>query len=304
MIEVIEPGAFTTVQDLGRPGFGRWGVPPSGAMDAIGLRAANLACGNEQDAAGLECTIAGPVLRFETDAVVAIGGSVFSSTLDGEPVPHLAAFRVHPSQTLSVGRTTGGARCTICVRGGLATEVLLGSRSAYPAGGIGRAVVVGDRLPFGQADLDTPLRSLEERSLPAWSPAARIRAVPGPQDAAFSPEARHAFFGESFSVGTRADRTGVRLDGPPLRHSDRAEIPPEGLVAGAVQVPRDGAPIVLGVDRPATGGYAKIATVITADLSTLGQARPGDVIRFAEVDVEEARAAWASLEARLVSALR
>jgi antagonist of KipI len=304
MIEVLEPGAFTTVQDLGRPGLGRWGVPPSGAMDALGLRAANLACGNAHDAAGLECTLIGPVLRFAADAVVAIGGSVFSPALDGDPVPHLAAFRVHAGATLTLGRTTQGARCYVSVRGGLDTEQVLRSRSAYPAGGIGGALAKGDRLAAGASDLQEPLRSVDPEGMPWWAPSITLRAVDGPQEDAFTPDARRAFFAEAFTVGTRADRAGVRLDGRPLRHERGAEIPPEGLVAGSVQVPPDGAPIVLGADRPATGGYAKIATVIGADLGRVGQAKPGDEVRFAAVDVEDARAAWASLEARLVSAVR
>ena len=302
MIEVLEPGALTTVQDLGRAGLGRFGIPPSGAMDEIALRAANLACGNEPGAAGLECTIAGPVLRFAADVVVALGGSEFSSTLDGEAVPRFAAFRVRAGQTLTVGRTTQGARCSVCVRGGIATETVLGSRSVYAVAGIGAPLARGSRLPVGDADLGVPLRVVDARTLPAWAPSQVLRAVPGPQEDAFTGGARRAFFAEAFRAGTRADRTGVRRVGPVLAHVAGAGIPPEGLVAGAVQVPPDGAPIVLGADRPATGGYAKIATVIAADLMLLGQAKPGDEVRFAEVDVAEARAAWVDLEARLSEA--
>lgn len=302
-IEVLEPGALTTVQDLGRPGLGAWGVPPSGAMDEIALRAANLACGNEAGAAGLECTIAGPVLRFLHDAVVAIGGSVFAASLDGRPVPHLAGFGVRAGQTLAVGRSTQGARCLVAVRGGIASEVVLGSRSAYPAAGVGKRVEADDILETGPHP-GSPMRSLDPRMLPAWSPSQTLRAVTGPQDDVFTPDAREAFFVEAFRAGTRADRTGIRLEGPRLAHASGAEIPPEGLVAGAVQVPPDGMPIVLGADRPATGGYAKIATVITADLPLLGQVKPGDEIRFVAVTVGEARAALADLERRLGEALR
>lgn len=301
MIEVLDPGAFTTVQDLGRPGFARYGVPPSGAMDALGLRAANLACGNAGDAAGLECTLVGPTLRFTADAVVALGGARFAASLDGEDVPSLEAFRVGAGQTLSVGRGIDGARCSVCVRGGLATEVVLGSRSAYVAAGIGAALRKGDRLPAFEASLDGELRVLDPGLLPPWP--APLRVMLGPQEDAFTDEARAAFLGGRYAVSTRADRTGIRLEGPALAHTAGAEIPPEGMVAGAIQVPGDGAPIILGPDRPVTGGYAKIATVISADLWLLGRLRPGDDVRFEAVGPELARAALADLETGLMSAM-
>jgi antagonist of KipI len=292
MIGVIEPGAFTTVQDLGRPGSAAAGVPPSGAFDALSLRVANELAGNPEGAAALEITMAGPLLAFETDAVVAIAGALIEHELDGKPMPPAAASLIRGGSRLRLGRTSGGLRSYLAVRGGFSVPKVLGSSSTLVSAGfgglLGRPLAGSDHLDVG-ASAHGPLRRLTR--LPVDHDGV-VRAVPGPQDDAFTPRGRDAFFSQPFAVSPRSDRAGVRLAGEPIELAGPADLDPEGLVTGAVQVPADGMPIVLGPDRPVTGGYVKIATVITADLPKIAQARPGDTLRFVEVEVEQARAAW------------
>lgn len=297
MIRVLAPGALTTVQDLGRPGYGALGVPPAGAMDPWELRAANLLAGNPQDAAGLECTLSGPTLRFQADAVIALCGARFDATLDGEAALHGEAFYVREGQTLAIGRARDGTRCYLAVRGGIDVEPVLGSRSTDVASGIGPPPLRGgDVLRAGRGG-DARLRRLRT----GVRTGASMRAVPGPQEALFPSDARGAFWSGEFRVSPRSDRTGVRLEGIPI--AGGADLLPEGTAHGTVQVPAGGEPIVLGPERPITGGYTKIATVITADMSLIAQARPGDVVRLRRVSIEEARAAWLERERALLEAI-
>jgi biotin-dependent carboxylase-like uncharacterized protein len=294
-VRVLAPGAFTTVQDLGRPGLGAHGVPPSGAMDQLSLRATNLLVGNPEDAAGLEITMTGPELLFEEDRVIAIAGAPFDVRLNREQVEPGRSFVVPGGATLTIGRTRTGARSYLAVRGGIDVPPVLGSRSTFVPAGFGgaggRPLASGAVLAIGSAK-DSPLRTLAQAALPVPGREAVLRAVPGPQEEPFTPKAVAAFFGAAWRVSTRSDRVGVRLEGEPIEAAGSSELDPEGVVTGTVQVPADGSPIVLGPDRPATGGYVKIATVVTADLPLLAQARPGDTLRFAAASVSEGRAAW------------
>jgi antagonist of KipI len=305
MIRVIEPGGFTTVQDLGRPGRANAGVPPSGAMDPRALRVANLLAGNAEDAAALEITMIGPLLTFEDDAIVAIAGAAFEAGLDGEPIPHGASFPVAAGSTLRLARPASGARAYLAVRGGIAVPPILGSSSTLASAGLGgwlgRALAAGDYLRAGAPQPDIPMRRLAAGAMPEATNAVRV--VAGPQTDAFTDWGLKVFFSKEFTVSPRSDRAGVRLQGTPLVHSGQADMDPEGVVTGAVQVPGDGMPIILGPDRPVTGGYVKIATVITADLPIIAQARPGDSLLFAEVDVSSARTAWREQEASLERAI-
>lgn len=302
-LRVVRPGVFTTVQDLGRPGFGASGVPPSGAMDPWALRAGNLLVGNGEGAAGLELTLTGPTVGFEADAVVALTGSEFERELEGREVPHATAVRVREGESLVLGRSREGARGYLAVRGGIAVAVVLGSRSTHAAAGLGghqgRALAAGDLLPVGPASGDPPLRRLGPDALPAYRSEQALRAVPGPQEAAFTGGGRATFFSSPYRVSPRSDRIGIRLEGPAVERVAAADLLPEGLPAGAVQVPADGQPILLGNDRPTTGGYIKIATVISADLGPAAQAKPGDALRFVEVGVAEAHALWRERERML-----
>jgi len=305
-VRVLEPGLFTTVQDLGRPGRGSSGVPRSGAMDPLSLRAANLLVGNRANAAALEITMSGPLLAFDDETMVAVAGAHFEVELDGASMEPNASIRAAAGTTLRVGRAQKGLRAYLAFGGGVDVPVVLGSRSTLVPAGLGgrngRALAARDVLRVGAAPAtaDPRPRRLGPHALPHMTEGPiDLRAIAGPQEDAFSADARAVFWTAGFRVSSRSDRAGVRLEGTPIEHRGDADVDPEGLLVGAVQVPMGGDPIVIGPDGPTTGGYAKIATVITADLPLIAQARPGDTLRFAAMTVEEARAAWHARERAL-----
>ncbi len=302
MIQVLVPGLLTTVQDLGRSGLGAFGVPVGGAADAHALRVGNLLLGNEEGAAALEATLVGPELLFEATAVVVLAGAPFGAQLDGAPLPAWEAVSVPAGGRLAVGRAFSGARGYVCVRGGLDVPSVLGSRATDVATGFGgldgRPLRAGDRLSVGAARGE-PRGKRVDAAAARWSgPRRRLRVTPGPQDDWFGADALAAFASRSFRVSASSSRTGIRLEGEPLVAPSRSLVT-EGVVAGAVQVPPAGLPIVLLVEHPSTGGYPKIGSVISADLSALAQLRPGEDVRFARVSFEEARRLLLEREARL-----
>lgn len=294
-ITVLAPGAFTTVQDLGRVGWAAAGVPPSGAMDPFALRAANRLTGNDDATAAFEITLQGPTLRFDTEALVALTGAPIEADVDATPVAALETVGIAKGSTLKLGQCSRGLRAYLAVRGGLAVKEILGSRSTLVSAGIGRALAAEDVLPFGDARGESPRRRMKPPALDDV-----VRVIPGPQLDAFTKRGRDAFFSQAFRVSPRSDRVGVRLEGDPIELAAGADIDPEGVVTGAIQVPADGHPIILGPDRPVTGGYAKIGTVIAADLGVVAQARPGASLRFVEISVEAAREAWRQRERALI----
>ena len=291
MIEVRQAGVCDLVMDPGRPGLGAQGVPAGGAADPAAFVAANRLVGNDPAAAGLEIVLAGPVLAFPAGAVVALVGARFDAVRSsGVPVAWNETLILVPGETLMLGRAIAGARCWLAVRGGVAVAPVLGSRSTFLPGGwgglAGRALRAGDRLPLGPAAGEIHL--LRGRKAAA-APGTPLRVIAGPQIAGFDDAGLLAFFGGTFRVDPASDRRGLRLAGPRVRHA-QPELPSQGVLPGAIQVPPDGRPIVLGWDGPVTGGYPVIATVVGADLPRLAQLRPGDALRFASVDVETARA--------------
>jgi antagonist of KipI len=306
-IEFVRAGLLTTVQDMGRAGYGALGIPASGAMDALAFRLANRLVGNPEHSAALEFTLVGPEIRFEADHWVAITGSRFEVALDGRMVPYAESFLVDRGQTLRIGRSLEGARGYLALHGEIDVPPLLGSRSTFVAGGFGglegRALRSGDRLPIATHPTRARRRRLVRGVLPVYDAEAELRAVPGPQTEAFTARGAAVFFAAEYRISPRSDRMGLRLDGPAIEHGCSADLLPEGLAPGAVQVPADGRPIVLAVDRPTTGGYVKIATIITADLWRVGQAKPGDRLRFAAVTVDQARTLYRALEELLPSAI-
>jgi antagonist of KipI len=303
-ITVVKPGSLTTVQDLGRHGFAHLGIAPCGAMDGMALCAANRLVGNDEAAAGLEITLLGPTLSFSSDAVIALTGSTFEADVDGEPIAPFASRRIVAGSSLRIGASREGARCWLAVGGGIDVPMVLGSRSTHLSaafgGFAGRALRAGDVIAIGPAAAG-PLRRMA--ALEPYATSQTLRFIAGPQAEAFSAEAQRRFRSEWFAVSARSDRTGVRLETVPLAHRAAADLLPEGLVAGSVQVPADGHPIVLGVDRPATGGYVKIATVISADLGRLASAKPGDRLRFEQTTVEAARRLARQRDRRLSAAI-
>ncbi len=312
-LRVVAPGLMTTVQDLGRRGYQHLGVPVSGALDHVSLRAANLLVGNPPGTAALEIFYQGPTLAVEADSVrIALAGGAAPIDIlapDGGNggSRRLAAFesaRLVRGERLRIGPLTGSASAYLAVEGGFAIAPVLGSLSTLTRGGIGgfegRALRSGDVLPLrlGAA----PER--EEITLPPLdlAPPKRIRVVLGPQEDYFTPAGRATLLEATYTVSQASDRMGMRLDGPRLEHSEKGyNIVSDGTAPGSIQVPGNGLPIILLADRQTTGGYPKIATVISADLPALGRMMPGSRIAFAAVEIEAAEAAARELEAEIAA---
>lgn len=268
MIEVLDPGPLTTVQDRGRPGLAHLGVSPSGAADERAYALGNRLVGNAPGAASLEATLAGPKLRFVQGALVALTGAV-----------HRTAFEVRPREVLELGPFACGARVYLAVRGGIGVEPVLASRSTDLMSGLGPPVVrAGDVLPVGHEVAGPPEKVPAADVLPA-EPVLRV--IPGPRADWFAADAVEVLTGQAWRMSPASNRVGIRLQGEPLRRARREELRSEGLVTGALQVPPNGLPILLGPDHPTTGGYPVIAVVASDDLWQAGQLRPGDRVRFA-----------------------
>ena len=296
-LRVIAPGLLTTVQDEGRTGYQSLGVPVSGAMDRVSFAAANAIVGNPPSAAALEIAYQGPTLAVEagsarfafagpdaTIEIVATNGSV-------RRLPRLQSARLVAGETLRVGALSGSAVGYLAVEGGIDVPLVLGSRSTLTRAAIGgfegRQLRAEDRLPLAQAAAD----EREERCLPSLDLSApdRFRVVLGPQDDYFTASGIETLLSGTFTVTQFSDRMGMRLDGPKLQHAHGSDIVSDGIAPGTIQVPGNGLPIVLLADRQTTGGYPKIATVISADLAPLGRLRPGAEVRFEKVSVGEAQ---------------
>lgn len=290
MIEVLRAGVCDLIMDLGHSGRGALGLPAGGAADPGALAAANRLLGNDANAPGLEITLAGPDLRFPSGGVAALCGARFeASRSSGAPVAWNETVVLAAGETLSLGPAREGCRCWLAVRGGLQVAPMMGSGSTFLPGGFGgldgRPLAVGDRLPWNRKDGE--VRLLRARP-PAPERDAPLRVVAGPQVQLFDDRGLAAFFGGHYRVQPASDRRGLRLAGSPVTHA-RAEQPSQGVLPGAVQVPPDGQPIILGWDGPVTGGYPVIACVIGADLPRLAQLRPGDAVRFTTIAAELAR---------------
>lgn len=305
-VRVIRGGMLTTIQDSGRWGYQSRGVPVAGPMDPVSHRLANALVGNDRGAATLEVTLLGPELEFEDERVVAVTGADFEITLDGKPVLAGAPFMVSAESHLRFGPRRRGARAYLAIRGGVAVPPVLGSRATHLISGMGgfggRALKAGDRLPLGVAEVTRPTAApLGDRLVPLPAHPARLRVLPGPQAEAFAAEAFSALQSAPYAVGQQSDRMGFRLEGPRLAHARGADIISDATPLGVLQVPASGQPILLMADRQTTGGYPKIATVISADLAVAGQLGPGDTIVFSVCDPHEAMAALIAQERALMA---
>jgi antagonist of KipI len=305
LIEVRAPGLLTTVQDLGREGFGPIGVSPSGAADPIALRLGNRLVGNAEGAAALEMTLLGGTFIFPEGAIVALTGADFGPELAGVAIPLWSSIEVAAGQTLRTGATHSGARCYLCVQGGIDVKPFLGSCSTHLLSGLGghegRALRKGDVLKIGAAHGSFRKMTIAAKALQLLQPRKVLRATPGPQCELFSDTAQNVFYGSTYLVAEESNRMGLRLEGAPLPVDKQGEMTTEGVSLGAVQITPAGLPIILFVEQQTTGGYAKIANVISEDLSSLGQLRPRDEIRFEAVDWETASRLLVELEKLLAS---
>jgi antagonist of KipI len=293
LIEVQKPGLLTTVQDLGREGFGPMGVSPSGAADAIALRIGNRLVGNAQGAAGLEMTLLGGAFGFSEGAVIALTGSDFGAMLDGAPVELWSSLEVRRGQTLRMGPTRSGARGYLCVRGGIAVEPFLRSASTHILSGLGgyegRALQNGDVLHCGAAVLHFRKKTVAPQALQRLSPHKVLRVTAGPQSDWFPASSQDRFYASAYRVAEESNRMGLRLEGAPIPMRTGGEMISEGVALGAIQITEGGQPIILFVEQQTTGGYRKIANVISADLFCVGQLRPRDEIRFEQIEMDAAR---------------
>lgn len=308
LIEVHAPGLLTTVQDLGREGFGPMGVSASGAADPVALRIGNRLVGNAEGAAGLEMALLGGNFVFPERAVVALTGSEFGPTLDNEPIEMWKSVEIRQGQTLRLGATRAGARCYLCMRGGIDVKLFLGSASTHLLSGLGgfqgRALRAGDVLKIGAASGSFRTfrkRSVSARAVAQLAPRKVLRVTPGPQSDWFSQKVQEAFYAGTYRVTEESNRMGLRLQGAAISSTAGGEMTSEGVSLGAVQITAGGLPIILFVEQQTTGGYPKIANVISADLSSLGQLRPRDEIRFELVEMEAARALFFAQEKLLAS---
>ncbi|GGO77235.1 biotin-dependent carboxyltransferase family protein [Nonomuraea cavernae] len=279
MIEVLAPGPYATVQDLGRRGYAHLGVPGSGAADAGSLRLANRLVGNPEEAAGIELTYGGARLVFRSGAWVAVTGAPCPLTSRGAASGMRVPFWVPAGGEVRFGAPPRGLRTYLAVRGGIAVEPVLGSRSTDSLSGLGpEPLRAGTVLPVGAVGAAEPI-SVD--LAPARSPGpAVLRVLPGPRDDWFAPGALADLCARPYEVSQDSNRVGVRLRGRELARAREGELPSEGMVTGAVQVPPSGQPIVFLADHPPTGGYPVIGVVATADLSIAAQLCPGDEVRF------------------------
>ncbi|MGE0359755.1 MAG: biotin-dependent carboxyltransferase family protein [Vicinamibacterales bacterium] len=306
-VTVARPGLLTTVQDLGRWGHQAMGVPVAGPMDTCAHRAANALAGNRPAAASLEITLIGPELVVSRAVRAAVAGAVFDVAVNGTPVPSTGAFDVPAGGRLAFGRRRSGARAYLAFAGGIDTAPVLGSRATHLVSGMGglegRALTGGDVLPLGQPPTATTAGGAAPPSgyLPEAG-RARLRVLPGPQDAWFAPHALEALASASFTVATASNRMAYTLEGPPLPVARAGEPLSEPVPFGAIQVPAGGAPLLLMADRQTAGGYLKIATVILADLPVAGQLAPGDVVGFVPCTRAEAMRALIDRERALLRA--
>ncbi|KAA0685844.1 biotin-dependent carboxyltransferase family protein [Azospirillum brasilense] len=296
-LTVVRPGLFATIQDLGRFGHQELGMPVAGALDPIALRLANALVGNPPGTAGVEIALLGPALKVEADGVrvAVVGPMALSLEREGQSPQPLESHRSHTlarGDVLKLGAVTGAAVAYLAVAGGFALEPFLGSLSTYVRAGIGplggKPLGDGTRLPLHRNDAP-PGADVELPEPPDYD-GGPVRVVLGPQEDRFTAEAVETFLSAGYRVGKDADRMGLRLDGPTLAHTGSADIPSDGLVTGSIQVPGNGQPILLLNDHQTAGGYAKIATVISADLPRVGRLSPGGGLSFRAVTVEEAEA--------------
>lgn len=299
-LRVVRPGLLTTIQDLGRWGWQGCGVPVAGPMDPYSHRLANRLLGNDERASALEITLVGPELRAEARAVCAVAGAAFALTVHGRAVEMHKPFVIREGEELRFGERRAGGRATLAIAGGFRFTPVMGSQATSLVSRMGpvpRALAAGDLLPFDRHAPAAPPGPLSPMGLPEGG--TRVRVLPGPQDALFPSEVRQVLMASRYVVSPQSNRMGYRLDGPPLERVPGPDVLSDATPMGTLQVPPSGQPILLMADRQTTGGYPKIATVITADLPLVGQLSPGDWIEFVSCSRRDAIHALRRREARL-----
>jgi antagonist of KipI len=290
-LRVAKPGFFSTIQDRGRFGFAHLGISPAGAADALSLRIANLLVGNDHYAPALEMTLVGASLEFEDSAIIAISGAKCECTAGQNTIPANEAIELPAGAVLQCGSTTGGARNYLAIQGGFDVPIVMGSASTDVRGRFGgfegRRLQKGDVLRVRKS-ANPHVRSLREGSLEALRGKGPLRVTEGAQRDWFDPDTYARLLASPYLISEQSDRTGLRLQGGAVSPSETSQLLTDGIPLGAIQVPQNGQPIILFVDQQTTGGYPKIANVIAADMHRIGQLRPRDQVRFAEVSLADA----------------
>ncbi len=304
-LKILKGGILTTVQDGGRVGYQKYGVPVSGVMDFYAYRIGNMLVGNSGSEAVLEVTLPGFSMEFLTESRIAVTGGDLCPKLSGRPLLMWESKIVVPGDKLVFTGLKSGCRSYIALAGGIETPKVMNSRSTYVRGKLGgykgRALQEGDLLNLGSPE--TSINKVQERSFASraleYYETITIRTVPGPQEEAFTNEGIEQFYQSVYKVSNDSDRMGYRLEGPIVEHRDKPEIISDGIAMGALQIPGHGRPIVMMADRQTAGGYPKIGNVITADLPKIAQAKPGDQIRFQKVTMKEAQKAYRAMQTEL-----
>lgn len=296
LFKVNKPGLFTTVQDLGRFGFQRYGVPVSGAMDSFAFTLANYLVGNRSNDACLEITLLGPELEFLSDGWVAITGANLSPALNGEEVACWQTLAAHNEDVLSFRQPQCGCRAYLAVRGGINVPLVMNSRSTYVRGGFGgfrgRQLKMGDVVEgFETGRLKKSFR-LPKELVPFYPNELEVEVVFGPQSEYFTNEGREAFLSSDYVVTVESDRMGYRLDGSKVERKGSLDMVSDAIPVGSIQVPESGKPIIMMRDAQTTGGYPKIGVVTTPDVSLLGQVKPNDKVKFLQISPSRARAGF------------
>lgn len=293
-IRIESPGLLTTVQDLGRYGYQRFGMPVSGAADVFSMQLANLLVGNDQGLAVLEATLTGPQIRLVQDGYAAVCGGGMTPLLNGKEVPAHMTLEVRAGDLLSFEASPAGCRAYIAFDGGLAPDAIMGSRSTYLSAAIGglkgRPLRVGDTIPLGSTRKKVTMKQVPASLLPGLAGPVEIRVMPGPESSRMTFEGLKNLMTGEYEVTSDSDRMGLRLKGEPVALCEPGyQIISSGVVAGTMQVPGNGQPIWLLADSQTTGGYARVAVAATVDMTLLAQLRPGDMLTFAEISCEEAQ---------------
>jgi biotin-dependent carboxylase-like uncharacterized protein len=293
-VNIQSAGLLTTVQDTGRYGYQRYGMPVSGAMDTFSSELANLLVGNEPDAACLEATVVGPEMIFTGETTVAVTGADMGPHINGNTIPPNTAVSVRQGDRLGFTGMKIGCRSYIAFAGGIDVPPVMGSRSTYIRAGIGgfqgRALMPGDELPLGDATDKPRLKRIPEGLIPEYKHEQTVRVISGPEAHYFEMAGLRSFLSSEYTVTARSDRMGYRLSGGLIEHREgMTNIISAGISPGTVQVPGDGQPIILMADRQTSGGYARIAIVISVDLTLIAQMKPGDTVRFKETTLDHAR---------------
>jgi len=290
--EVLHPGVHTTIQDLGRPGFMRYGIPASGVADRFSARVANLLVGNAPGAALLEITLFRLELLALNDLIIAVTGGNLSPVVNNNPLPMWQTVPISKGERVAFRARKQGFRAYLALQGGFSGQKFLGSRSVFIRGLMGNMLKAGEILETeSTARKPTSPKCLAKEMIPPFPANIFLRVILGPQEDRFTPGGIETFLSSAYRVSPQSDRMGYRLQGPPIKHSGDADIISEPIARGAIQVPGDGLPILLLWDAQVSGGYTKIANVISADLDRVAQVMPGESLHFQAVTLEVAHEA-------------